>query len=396
MASAERLRQYWPAMKIPPLVDTALELSADEMRRYSRQTVIPDVSAQGQGRLKNAKVVCVGAGGLGSPILMYLASAGVGTIGIVEFDTVDESNLQRQIIYSQSDIGKSKVDIATKKIMEINPLVNVITHNLKLDNSNVMEIFKDYDLIIDGSDNFATRYLINDACVLLNKPYIWGSVLRFDGQVSVFWSQHGPCYRCLHPVPPSDTPSCSEAGVLGVLCASIGSIQATEAIKLITGIGEPLIGSIIMYDALSMMFRSLNLSKDPSCIACGKNSTLVALLEDYESFCLPPSLSEISVFELKLKIDSGSEYFLVDVREPHEFEIVKIPGGQLIPLAGFLDGSALAKMPFDREIIVYCRSGKRSATALQVLKDGGFNRSTHVTGGVLAWAEEIDPTCTVY
>jgi len=383
-------------MKIPPLVNTPLALNTDEMRRYSRQTVIPDVSTQGQGRLKNAKVVCIGAGGLGSPILMYLASAGVGTIGIVEFDTVDESNLQRQIIYGQGDVGKSKVDIASKKITEINPLVNVITHNLKLDNSNAMEIFKDYDLVIDGTDNFATRYLINDACVILNKPCIWGSVLRFDGQVSVFWSQYGPCYRCLHPVPPSDTQSCAEAGVLGVLCASIGAIQATEAIKLITGIGEPLIGSIIMYDALSMKFRSLKLSKDPSCIACGKNPTLVALLDDYEGFCRPPSPSEISVNELKLKIDSKSEFFLVDVREPHEFEIVKIPGGQLIPLAGFLDGSALAKMPLDKEIIVYCRSGKRSATALQVLKEAGFDRSTHVTGGVLAWAEEIDPACTVY
>jgi len=383
-------------MKIPPLVNIALALSSEEMRRYSRQTIIPHVSAQGQGRLKNAKVVCVGAGGLGSPILMYLASAGVGTIGIVEFDTVDESNLQRQIIYSQSSIGKSKVDIAAKKIIEINPLVNVITHNLKLDNSNVMEIFKDYDLIIDGTDNFATRYLINDACVLLNKPNIWGSVLRFDGQVSVFWSQYGPCYRCLHPVPPSQTQSCSEAGVLGVVCASIGSIQATEAIKLITGIGEPLIGSIIMHDALSMMFRSLKLSKDPSCIACGTTPTLVALLEDYESFQRPPSPSEISVHELKLKIDNKSEFLLVDVREPYEFEIVKIPGGQLFPLAGFLDGSALTKMPFDKEIIVYCRSGKRSATALQTLKDAGFDRSTHVAGGVLAWAEDIDPTCTVY
>lgn len=396
LAPNESLRQNCAQMNIPPLIDTALTLSDDEMRRYSRQTVIPDIALEGQGRLKNAKIVCVGAGGLGSPILMYLASAGVGTIGIVEFDTVDESNLQRQIIYSNSDVGKSKAVIAKKKISEINPFVKIVTHQFKLSSSNVMEIFKEYDLIIDGTDNFATRYLINDACVLLKKPLIWGSVLRFDGQASVFWSQHGPCYRCLHPTPPTDSSNCSEAGVLGVLCASIGSIQATEAIKLITGIGESLIGSLITFDALLMKFSSLKLSKDPNCIACGENPTLHTLLEDYEGFCQPPSLSEISVHELKSKMENGAEFYLVDVREPHEFEIVKIPGGELIPLTGILDGSALSKMPFDKDIIVYCRSGKRSATALVALKVAGFKRSTHVVGGVLAWAQEIDPTCTVY
>lgn len=383
-------------MNIPPLVNAALGLSADDLRRYSRHLVIPQISIEGQERLKSAKVVCIGAGGLGSPILMYLAGAGVGTLGIVEYDTVDESNLQRQIIYGQSDIGKSKAEIATMRIAEINPLIKVITHNVKLDNSNVIEIFKEYDLIIDGTDNFATRYLINDACVLLSKAYIWGSVLRFDGQVSVFWSQYGPCYRCLHPEPSIDTPNCAEAGVLGVLCASIGSIQATEAIKLITGIGEPLIGSLIVYDALAMSFRSLNLSKDPDCVVCGENPTLVTLLEDYEDFSSLTRSSEISAIELKSKYDKGEDFFLVDVREPHEFEIVHIPGGQLVPIAGFLDGSALASMPTDREIILYCRSGVRSAKALAILNDAGFNRSAHVTGGVLAWAKHVDPTCTVY
>jgi len=392
----ELLRQNEAEMNIPPLVNAALGLSADDLRRYSRHLVIPQISIEGQERLKSAKVVCIGAGGLGSPILMYLAGAGVGTLGIVEYDTVDESNLQRQIIYGQSDIGKSKAEIATLRIAEINPLIKVITHNVKLDNLNVMEIFKEYDLIIDGTDNFATRYLINDACVLLSKPYIWGSVLRFDGQVSVFWSQYGPCYRCLHPEPSMDAPNCAEAGVLGVLCASIGSIQATEAIKLITGIGEPLIGSLIVYDALAMSFRSLNLSKDPECVVCGENPTLVTLLEDYEDLLSPIRSSEISAIELKSKYDKGEDFFLVDVREPHEYEIVHIPGGQLIPIAGFLDGSALASMPRDREIILYCRSGVRSANALAILNDAGFNRSAHVTGGVLAWAKHVDPTCTVY
>ena len=383
-------------MKIPPLVDVGSQLCTDEERRYSRHLVLPQISIQGQERLKNAKVVCVGAGGLGSPILMYLAAAGVGTLGIVEFDTVEESNLARQIIYGQPDIGKSKSKSAKAKIAEINPYVQVITHEVRLDSSNAMEILAGYDLIIDGTDNFATRYLINDACVLLKKPCIWGSVLRFDGQASVFFSEYGPCYRCLHPEPAGDAPSCAEAGVLGVLCATIASIQATEAIKLITGIGEPLVGSLIIYEALAMSFRSIEISKDPECVMCGDKPTQHGLLSDYEAFCTPATTSSITVLELKEKMDRGEDFLLVDVREPHEFEIVRIPGSVLIPLSRFVDGSAIALLPRDKPIIMHCRSGVRSATSLAILKSAGFSGATHVEGGVLAWAQHIDPTCTVY
>jgi molybdopterin/thiamine biosynthesis adenylyltransferase/rhodanese-related sulfurtransferase len=383
-------------MKIPPLVDSMPVLIAEELRRYSRHTVIPQISSKGQQRLKGARVVCIGAGGLGSPILMYLAAAGVGTLGIVEFDTVDESNLQRQIIHRQSDIGSSKSESAKRQIAQINPFVAVVTHEARLDRFNVMEIFKDYDLIIDGTDNFATRYLINDACVLLKKPFIWGSVLRFDGQASVFFSEYGPCYRCLHPEPAVDTPNCAEAGVLGVLCASIASIQATEAIKLITGIGEPLIGSLIVYDALSMSYRSVKVSKDPACVICSDYPTQLGLLEDYDAFCAPVAPSEINVFELKAKIDNGDNFILVDVREPYEFEIVRIPGSVLMPLSQFVDGSAIALLPRDKQIIMHCRSGVRSATSLSIVKSAGFSDATHVEGGVLAWAKHIDPTCAVY
>ena len=383
-------------MKIPPLVEIGAPLTSDEERRYSRHLVIPQFSAQGQARLKKAKVVCVGAGGLGSPILMYLAAAGVGTLGIVEFDTVDESNLQRQIIYGQSDIGKSKAESAKAKIAEINPHVRVITHEVRLDNSNAMDIFADYDLIIDGTDNFATRYLINDACFLLKKPYIWGSVLRFDGQAAVFFSEYGPCYRCLHPKPAEDAPNCAEAGVLGVLCASIASIQATEAIKLISGVGEPLIGSLLIYDALAMSYQTIDISKDPKCALCSDKPTQLGLLDDYDAFCLPDRPSQITVVELKEKMDKGEDFLLIDVREPHEFEIVRIPGSVLIPLSQFIDGSAIAALPRDKQIIMHCRSGVRSATSLGIIKSAGFRDATHVEGGVLAWAQQIDPTCTVY
>ena len=383
-------------MKIPALVTPGQALSVDEARRYSRHVVVPQISAIGQQRLKGAKVICVGAGGLGSPTLMYLAAAGVGTLGIVDFDTVDESNLARQIIHGQSDIGKSKVQSAISKIAEINPLIKTVAHEVRLDTSNVLEIFLDYDLIIDGTDNFATRYLINDACVLLGKPYIWGSVLRFDGQASVFWAEHGPCYRCLHPEPSGDIPNCAEAGVLGILCASIASIQVTEAIKIIVGIGEPLIGALMTYDALSMDYRKITVLKDPQCVICGVNPAQKTLLTDYESFCSTPKEESINVVELKLKMDNGEDFILVDVREPHEFEIVRIPGSLLMPLSQFLDGSALENLPRDKAIILHCRSGVRSATALEILKTAGFSDSTHVEGGVLAWAQQIDTTCTVY
>ena len=311
---------------LKPLVTEGPPLSVDEVRRYSRHLIIPDVGMSGQRRLMNAKVLCVGAGGLGSPALMYLAAAGVGTLGIVEFDTVDESNLQRQIIHGQSDIGKSKALSAKEAIAEINPYVNVVLHETRLDVDNVMEIFAQYDLIVDGTDNFATRYLVNDAAVLLKKPYVWGSIYRFDGQASVFWAEHGPCYRCLYPEPPPPgmVPSCAEGGVLGVLCASIGSIQTTEAIKLIAGIGEPLIGNLVVYDALEMEYRKVKIRKDPACPICSAKPTQTQLLPDYESFCgmLSEGAAEaatgstIAVTELKAKMDSGEKFMLIDVREP--------------------------------------------------------------------------------
>lgn len=391
----EQLRQDWSSMKLSPLVDEGAALSVEEVRRYSRHVLVPEISIKGQQRVKAAKVLCIGAGGLGSPVLMYLAAAGVGTLGIVDFDVVEESNLQRQIIHGQSDIGTSKVKSAMRKIAEINPYINVITHDFRLDETNIIEIFKDYDLIIDGTDNFATRYLINDACVLLRKPYIWGSVLRFDGQASVFWSEHGPCYRCLHPTPAHDVPNCAEAGVLGVLCASIASIQATEAIKLIIGIGEPLIGALIIYDALAMSFRKIEIKKDPDCVLCGENPTQKGLLENYEEFCSPAGATHISVEKLKMKMDRGDDFLLIDVREASEFEIVRIPGSVLIPLGNFIDGSALKNLPKDKEIIVHCHSGGRSATALSILKNADFRDVTHVKGGILAWTQHIDATCTV-
>uniref|UniRef100_UPI00404A322D adenylyltransferase/sulfurtransferase MoeZ n=1 Tax=Candidatus Planktophila sp. TaxID=2175601 RepID=UPI00404A322D len=393
-------------LKPPALVSPGPALTVDEVRRYSRHLIIPDVAMAGQQRLMNAKVLCVGAGGLGSPALMYLAAAGVGTLGIVEFDTVDESNLQRQIIHGQSDIGKSKAQSAKAKISEINPFVQVITHEVRLDNSNVKEIFSQYDIIVDGTDNFATRYLVNDACVLLKKPYVWGSIYRFDGQASVFWAEYGPCYRCLYPEPPPPgmVPSCAEGGVLGVLCATIGSIQTTEAIKVITGVGEPIIGSLMIYDALEMSLRKIKVRKDPNCPLCGDNPTQKDLLPDYEAFCgvlsdaaeVAVKDSTISVTELASKISADDDFYLVDVREPSEFEIVRIPGSHLIPKQGFLDGTVLATLPQDKPIILHCKSGVRSAECLAILKGAGFADATHVAGGVIAWAKQIDTSLPVY
>ena len=393
-------------MKTPPLVTPGPALSVDEVRRYSRHLIIPDVAMAGQQRMMNAKVLCVGAGGLGSPALMYLAAAGIGTLGIVEFDTVDESNLQRQIIHGQSDIGKSKALSAKEKIAEINPFVNVILHETRLDNSNVMDIFSQYDIIVDGTDNFATRYLVNDACVLLKKPYVWGSIYRFDGQASVFWAEYGPCYRCLYPEPPPPgmVPSCAEGGVLGVLCATIGSIQTTEAIKVLTGVGEPLMGSLMVYDALDMTFRKIKVRKDPNCPLCSTNPRQTALLPDYEAFCgvLSEAAAEastgstITVQELKTKIDAHEDYYLIDVREPSEFDIVRIPTSHLIPKQGFIDGSVLATLPQDKPIILHCKSGVRSAECLAILKSAGFADASHVSGGVVAWAKQIDTSLPVY
>ncbi|MFI5099947.1 MAG: adenylyltransferase/sulfurtransferase MoeZ [Actinomycetes bacterium] len=387
-------------MPLPPLVEPAEALTVDEVRRYSRHLIIPDVGMAGQKRLKNARVLCVGAGGLGSPALMYLAAAGVGTLGIVEFDTVDESNLQRQIIHGQSDIGRSKAESARDAVQEINPYTEVVLHELRLDSANVMEIFGQYDLIVDGTDNFATRYLVNDACVLLGKPYVWGSIYRFDGQASVFWSEYGPCYRCLYPEPPPPgmVPSCAEGGVLGVLCASVGSIQVTEAIKLLAGIGEPLVGRLMIYDALEMTYRTVKVRKDPECAVCGKNPTVTELI-DYEAFCGTISQeaadaardSTISVRDLKAMFDDGQDFLLVDVREPNEYEIVSIDGSVLIPKNEFLNGAALEQMPQDRQIVVSCKTGMRSAEVLAVLKGAGFANSVHVGGGISAWVNQIEP-----
>jgi adenylyltransferase/sulfurtransferase len=392
-------------LSLPPLVEPAAELTVDEVRRYSRHLIIPDVGMTGQKRLKNAKVLCVGAGGLGSPALLYLAAAGVGTLGIVDFDVVDESNLQRQIIHGQSDVGRPKAESARDSIREINPNVTVIVHEERLDSDNAMQIFSGYDLIVDGTDNFATRYLVNDACVLLGKPYVWGSIYRFDGQASVFWAEHGPCYRCLYPEPPPPgmVPSCAEGGVLGVLCGSIGSIQVTEAIKVITGIGEPLVGRLMIYDALEMTYRSVKVRKDPECPVCGKNPTVTGLI-DYEEFCgavseeaqLAAAGSTITAQQLKDMQDAGENIFLVDVREPNEYEIVSIPGATLIPKGEFLSGAALERLPQDQRIVLHCKSGARSAECLAIVKDAGFSDAVHVGGGVLSWISTVDPSLPAY
>ena len=396
-------------MSLPALVEPADGLSADEVRRYSRHLIIPDVGMTGQKRLNNARVLCVGAGGLGSPTLMYLAAAGVGTLGIVEFDVVDESNLQRQIIHGQSDVGRSKAESARDSVKEINPYVEVVLHEERLDSSNVMRLFAQYDLIVDGTDNFATRYLVNDACVLLGKPYVWGSIYRFDGQASVFWAEYGPCYRCLYPEPPPPgmVPSCAEGGVLGVLCATIGSVQVTEAIKLLTGIGDPLLGRLLVYDALEMTFREVRIRKDPNCAVCGPNATVTELI-DYEAFCgvISDAAAEaardstISVHELKEMLDARErgerDFVLIDVREPIEWEIATIEGAEFIPKGEFLDGSALERLPQDRQIVLHCKVGGRSAEVLAVLHGAGFSDAIHAGGGINAWSLQVDPDTPYY
>jgi sulfur-carrier protein adenylyltransferase/sulfurtransferase len=399
-------------VSLPPLVEPADELTIDEVRRYSRHLIIPDVGMTGQKRLKNAKVLVIGAGGLGSPALLYLAAAGVGTLGIAEFDEVDESNLQRQVIHGQSDVGRPKADSARDSIAEVNPLVNVVVHNERLDNDNVMEIFSGYDLIVDGTDNFATRYMVNDAAYFLKIPYVWGSIYRFDGQASVFaptMAEDAPCYRCLYPEPPPPgmVPSCAEGGVLGVLCASIGSIQVNEAIKLLTGIGEPLVGKLMIYDALEMEYRKLKVRKDPSCALCGENPTVTGLI-DYDAFCgaiseeaadaaVDATISVIQLEQMLKERDNGDrDFVLVDVREPNEYEINKIPGSVLIPKGEFLNGNALSQLPSDKQVVLHCKSGVRSAEALAVVKGAGFADAVHVGGGVVAWVNQVDPSQPSY
>jgi len=390
---------------LPPLVEPADSLTKAEVERYSRHLIIPDVGMTGQKRLKNAKVLVVGAGGLGSPALLYLAAAGVGTLGILDFDTVDESNLQRQVIHGQSDIGKPKAQSAAESIAEVNPYVTVNLHTERLDSGNALEIFAPYDLILDGTDNFATRYLVNDACVLLGKPYVWGSIYRFEGQASVFWAEptgsgrEGVQYRDLYPEPPPPgmVPSCAEGGVLGVLCASIGSIMVTEAIKLITGIGETLLGRLMVYDALEMTYRTVKVRKDPA------GEPITGLI-DYEAFCgtlsddaaAAASNHTISARDLKAKIDAGEDFLLVDVREQNEYEIVSIPGSVLIPKGDIISGEALASLPQDKPLVLHCKSGARSAEALAVLHKAGFSDAVHVGGGVLAWVKQVDPSLPSY
>lgn len=390
-------------MALPPLVEPAAELTKEEVERYSRHLIIPDVGMDGQKRLKNAKVLVVGAGGLGSPALLYLAAAGVGTLGIVEFDVVDESNLQRQVIHGQSDVGRPKAESARDSIREVNPFVDVRLHNERLTSENVLDVFRDYDLILDGTDNFATRYLVNDAAVLLGKPYVWGSIFRFEGQASVFWEDapngQGLNYRDLYPEPPPPgmVPSCAEGGVLGVLCASIGSIMVNEAIKLLTGIGEPLLGRLVIYDALETTWRQVKIRKDPE-------TPKITELIDYEAFCGTVTQeaqdaaagSTITVGELKQMIDAGKDFQLIDVREPHEYEIVRIPGSVLIPKDRILSGAALSEIAQDKPVVLHCKSGGRSAEALAALHKAGFRDAVHVGGGVLSWGKQIDPSQPTY
>jgi molybdopterin/thiamine biosynthesis adenylyltransferase/rhodanese-related sulfurtransferase len=393
---------------LPPLVEPAAELTREEVARYSRHLIIPDLGVDGQKRLKNARVLVIGAGGLGSPTLLYLAAAGVGTIGIVEYDVVDESNLQRQIIHGQSDIGRSKAQSARDSIREINPLVEVRLHELRLESDNAVDLFMQYDLILDGTDNFATRYLVNDAAVLAGKPYVWGSIYRFEGQVSVFWEAapdgaagetRGLNYRDLYPEPPPPgmVPSCAEGGVLGILCASIASVMGTEAIKLITGIGDPLLGRLMVYDALDMTYRTIKIRKDPA-------TPKITELIDYEEFCGVVSDaateaaadSTITPRELRELLDSGKPLALIDVREPVEWDINRIEGAELIPKSAFESGEALAKLQVDRTPVFYCKTGVRSAEVLAIVKNAGFSDAMHVQGGILAWGKQLEPDMVMY
>lgn len=372
----------------------AVPFSYEDVQRYSRHLILPEVGLKGQKKLREARVLVVGAGGLGSPLLLYLAAAGVGTIGIVDFDTVDFSNLQRQIVHSEKDVGRRKTDSAEEKIRALNSSVNVVKHYERLTSENALSIIRDYDVVIDGTDNFPTRYLVNDACVLLGKPCIYGSIFRFEGQVSVFDAKRGPCYRCLYekPPPPGMVPSCAEGGVLGVLPGVIGTIQAMEAIKLILNEGEPLIGRLLLFDAMGMRFRELKLRKNPACPACGEHPTLKGLI-DYEEFCgLGRGVSdteEITVHELKSRIDGGEPVVIVDVREPQEWEINRIEGAKLIPLGQLPE--RVNELSTADEIVLYCKAGQRSAYAARFLKDLGFRKVKNLRGGIVEWVEKIDP-----
>ncbi|OBI75516.1 adenylyltransferase/sulfurtransferase MoeZ [Mycobacterium asiaticum] len=386
---------------LPPLVAPAASLTREEVARYSRHLILPELGLDGQQRLKNARVLVIGAGGLGAPTLLYLAAAGVGTLGIVDFDVVDESNLQRQIIHGVADIGRPKAQSARDSIAAINPLVEVRLHEVRLGPDNAVELFSGYDLILDGTDNFATRYLVNDAAVLAGKPYVWGSIFRFEGQISVFWEDapdgRGLNYRDLYPEPPPPglVPSCAEGGVLGIICASVASVMGTEAIKLITGLGDSLLGRLMIYDALEMSYRTIGIRKDPS-------TPQITELVDYDDFCgvVPdddrPAGSAITPRELRAMLESGNPPVLIDVREQAEWDIVHIEGAQLIPKGLFTSGEALAKLPHDRTAVLYCKTGVRSAEALAAVKRAGFSDAVHLQGGITAWAKQMQPDMVLY
>ena len=382
------------------------DLTPAEIQRYARHLIMPEVAMAGQKRLKAAKVLCIGTGGLGSPLSLYLAAAGVGTIGLVDFDVVDVSNLQRQIIHFTSDVGRPKVQSAREKLLAINPCVDVRLHEHPIDSSNALEIFKDYDVIVDGTDNFPTRYLVNDACVLLGKPNVYGSIFRFDGQASVFAPPEGPCYRCLYPEPPPPdlVPNCAEGGVLGILPGFIGVVQATETVKLILGVGRPLIGRLMLYDALDMSVREMKVRKNPKCPICGPNPTITSLI-DYQEFCGVRGVEtpnqdktsvndEVSPLELKARMDKGERPLILDVRNPEEIAICRIAGSTVIPLPDL--SARLGELDPKMPIVVHCKSGMRSAKAIKALREAGFTKLTNLTGGILAWIRDVDPTLPPY
>ena len=377
-------------------------LTNEEIARYSRHLILPEVGMEGQRKLKQAKVALIGAGGLGAPLGLYLAAAGIGRIGIVDFDVVDASNLHRQVIHGTKDIGRKKLDSAADSIRDINPNVQVDKFDTGLTSENALEILRDYDLVIDGTDNFPTRYLVNDACVLLKKPNVYGSIFRFEGQASVFAYEDGPCYRCLYPEPPPPglVPSCAEGGVLGILPGMIGMVQATEAVKIILGVGQTLKNRLLLYDALNMRFRELKLRRDPACPVCGDHPTLTKLI-DYQEFCglnqpktVPITNDQIDPTEVKTKLDRGDDFTFIDVREPHEYQIARIPGATLLPLGEL--AKRLSELPTGRELVIHCRSGARSQQAVDFLKQNGFPQARNMTGGILAWTDKVDPTVPKY
>ena len=384
------------------IAEKVVSLSNDEILRYSRHLIMPEVGMEGQLKLKQARVLCIGAGGLGSPLALYLTAAGVGTLGIVDFDVVDFTNLQRQVIHGTSDVGRKKLDSAADTLREINPNVEIRKFETRLSSDNALELFREFDIIADGTDNFPTRYLVNDACVLSGKPNVYGSIFRFEGQASVFATKEGPCYRCLYPEPPPPglVPSCAEGGVLGILPGLVGVIQATETIKLILGSGEPLIGRLLLVDALAMRFRELKLRKNPDCPACGTHPTVTELI-DYNQFCgirgeeaaAPATMADMTVEELKKRLDRGDDLFVLDVREPHEFQICNL-GGYLIPLNDL--PKRVSELDSSREIVVHCKMGGRSAKAADFLRQSGFTKVHNLAGGINAWAERIDPKVPKY